>query len=83
LLQAEEILTAAITELQALGLPKTKKEKERIWDLLTDELTGKQLRELDNLVKSEDADKSEKIIKILEELEKEKLVAIFLKLLTD
>jgi len=83
LLQAEEILTAAITELKALGLPKTKKEKERIWDLLTDELTGKQLRELDNLIKSEDADKSEKIIKILEELEKEKLVAIFLKLLTD
>ena len=83
LLQAEEILNAAIAELKALGLPHTKKEKERIWDLLNDELTGKQLRELDSLVKSEHADKAEKITNILEELEKEKLAAIVLKLLTD
>jgi len=83
LLQAEEILSAAIAELKALGLPKKKKEKEKIWDLLNDELTGKQLRELNNLVKIEDADKSEKIIKILEELEKKQLVIIIQKLLTD
>lgn len=83
LLQAEEILNAAIAELKVLGLPHSKKEKERIWDLLNDELTGKQLRELNALVKSEDADKAEKITNILEELEKEKLAAIVLKLLTD
>jgi hypothetical protein len=83
LLQAEEILTAAIIELKTLGLPQTKKEKERIWDLLNDELTGKQLRALETLVKSEDADKNEKITNILEELEKEKLALILLKLLTE
>jgi hypothetical protein len=83
LLQAEEILTAAIIELKTLGLPQEKKEKDRIWDLLNDELTGKQLRALETLVKSEDADKTEKITTILEELEKEKLAVILLKLLTE
>lgn len=83
LLQAEEILTAAIIELKTLGLPQAKKEKEKIWNLLSDELTGKQLRELETLVKSEVADKTEKIATILEELEKEKLTIIILKLLTD
>lgn len=83
LLQAEEILNAAITELKTLGLPQEKLEKDRIRDLLNDELTGKQLRLLEALVKSEDADKTEKITTILEELEKEKLAAIILKLLTD
>lgn len=83
LLQAEEILTAAIIELKTLGLPQVKKEKDRIWDLLNDELTGKQLRALETLVKSEDADKTEKITNILEELEKEKLSVILLKLLTE
>jgi len=83
LMQAEEILTATIAELKSLGLPKSKQDKEKIWDLLNDELTGKQLRELETLVKSEDADRTEKITQILEELEKEKLASIVLKLLTD
>ena len=83
LLQAEEILTAAIIELKTLGLPQAKKEKEKIWDLLDDELTGKQFRELETLVKSEDTDKSEKINKILEELDKKQLTLIIQKLLTD
>lgn len=83
LMQAEEILTATITELKLLGLPKSKQEKEKIWELLNDELTGKQLRELETLVKSEETDKTEKITNILEELEKEKLALIVFKLLTD
>ena len=83
LLQAEEILNATIAELKALGLPQAKKDKDKIWELLNDELTGKQIRELDSLVKSEDADKSEKITNILDELDKEKLATIILKLLTD
>jgi len=83
LMQAEEILTATITELKLLGLPKSKQEKEKIWELLNDELTGKQLRELETLVKSEETDKTEKITNILEELEKEKLTLIVFKLLTD
>jgi len=83
LMQAEEILTATIAELKSLGLPKTKQEKDKIWELLNDELTGKQLRELENLVKSEDAVKTEKITNMLEDLEKEKLALIIFKLLTE
>ncbi len=83
LMQAEEILNAAIIELKTLGLPHEKKEKEKIWDLINDELTGKQMRELETLIKSENTDKTESITKILESLEKEKLAGIVLKLLTD
>lgn len=83
LLQAEEILTAAIIELKTLGLPQSKNEKEKVWDLLSDELTGKHFREIENLVKSEAKDKSEKISKILEELDKKQLTLIVQKLLID
>lgn len=83
LMQAEEILTATIAELKTLGLPQEKKEKDKIWDLLKDELTGKHFKELEVLVKSEDEDKTEKITTILEELGNERLALIILKLLTD
>lgn len=83
LMQAGEILNAAITELKSLGLPETKKDNEKILELLSDELTGKQMKELETLNQSEDADKSEKITEILLKLEKEKLAAMVLKLLTD
>ena len=83
LMQAEEILNAAIIELKTLGLPHEKLEKEKIWELLNDELTGKQMRKLEILVKSENDDKTEQITEILENLEKEKLTSIVFKLLTD
>jgi flagellar motility protein MotE (MotC chaperone) len=83
LMQAEEILNAAIIELKTLGMPHEKKENEKIWDLLNDELTGKQMRELEKLVKSEKSGKTEQITEILEGLEKQKLASIVLKLLTD
>ncbi len=83
LLQAEEILLAAITELKTLGLPQGKKENEKIWDLLNDELTGKAFRELETLVKSEVKDKTEQINKILEGLDKKQLILVIQKLLTD
>lgn len=83
LMQAGEILNAAITELKLLGLPETKNDNEKILELLSDELTGKQMKELETLIKSEDEDKSEKITNILLKLEKEKLAAVVLKMLTD
>jgi len=83
LMQAEEILNATIAELKSLGLPKTKQEKEKIWELLNDELTGKQMKELEILISSEDADKTEKVTNTLLKLEKEKLALIVLKLLAD
>jgi dynactin complex subunit len=83
LLQAEEIVKAAIIELETLGLPQTSQEKEKIRELLKDELTGKNYKELDALIQSEDKEKTEKINRILDELDKEKLTSIILKLLTD
>jgi hypothetical protein len=83
LMQAEEILNAAIIELKTLGLPHEKKENEKIRELLSDELTGKQMRKLENLLNSENADKTEQITEILGDLEKEKLTTIVLKLLIE
>jgi len=83
LLQAEEILSAAIAELKNLGLPHEKKEKDKIWELLEDDLTGKDLKKLEILIQSDETDRTEKITTILEELGKEKLASIILKLLTD
>ena len=81
-MQADEILNAAIIELETLGLPKNKNEKEIIWGLLQDELTGKQVKEIEKLVSSPDQNKTEKISEILDNLKKENLVAIVAKLLT-
>ncbi len=80
-LQAEEILTAAITELESLGLPKTKQGKDKIWELLEDELTGKQLKELEKLAVSEDSDTKEKMGKIIGEMGTETMVEIIIQLL--
>ncbi len=81
-LQAEEILKAAITELESLGLPTQKPDKERVWQLLEDDLTGKQLKQIEVLLKSDDSEKAEKVSEILEDLGNEKLAAIIYKLLT-
>ncbi len=81
-LQAEEILNAVIVELQTLGLPNQKSEKERIWQLLEDDLTGKQVKEIEAILKSEANDKEEKITEILENIGTDKLTSVIYKLLT-
>ncbi len=81
-LQAEEILTAAITELESLGLPEISQGRNKIWQLLEDDLTGKQLKDLEKLADSEDQGKTEKMGKIISELGNEKLVSIIIQLLT-
>ena len=80
-LQAEEILTAAITELESLGLPEINLGKEKIWQLLEDDLTGKQFKELEKLADLADPDKKEKMEKIVGEMGNEKLVSIIIQLL--
>lgn len=80
-LQAEEILNATIAELEMLGLPRQKQEKEKIWELLNDELTGKQIKEIELIIKSEDATKAERLTDILEKIEKENLATVIAKLL--
>jgi hypothetical protein len=82
-MQAEEILVAAIAELEHLGLPQAKLEKEKVWELLNDELTGKQVKEIQAILKSEEPEKTEKISNILEKLETETLAKVIAKLLTE
>ena len=81
-IQAKEILEALIAELENLGLPQEKKEQQKIKELLEDELTGKQVKEIDALLKADDQEKTEKISEILETLSKENLAAVISKLLT-
>lgn len=80
-MQAREILEATIMELEKLGLPGDISEHQKVWELLEDELTGRQVKEIETLLKSETSDKAEKIGEILEKLEKENLAAIIAKLL--
>ncbi len=81
-MQADEILKATIAELESLGLPKAKQERVKVWELLHDELTGKQVKEIETLLTSENLEKVENISNILENLEKENLASIIAKLLT-
>ena len=80
-MRASEILEATIIELETLGLPDEEKEQQKVWELLQDELTGKQVKEIDALVKSDDKEKAKKIGEILENLEKENLSLLIAKLL--
>ncbi|MDX8340662.1 hypothetical protein SLH46_15810 [Draconibacterium sp. IB214405] len=80
-MRASEILEATILELETLGLPEGEDEQQKLWVLLQDELTGKQVKEIDALVKSDDKEKAKKISEILENLEKENLSLLIAKLL--
>nr|WP_320023090.1 hypothetical protein [uncultured Draconibacterium sp.] len=80
-MRAREILEATIAELETLGLPEEKKEQQKVWELLQDELTGKQVKEIDALVKSDDKEKTRKIGEVLENLDKENLSLLIAKLL--
>ena len=80
-MRAREILEATIAELETLGLPEEKKEQQKVWELLHDELTGKQVKEIDALVKSDDKEKIRKIGEVLENLDKENLSLLIAKLL--
>jgi len=80
-LQADEIMRAAIAELQSFGIPQEISEKHKLWELLQDELTGKQVKEIETLLKSENPEKANKIAEIIETIEKETLAKTMAKLL--
>ena len=82
-MQAREILSATIMELERLGLPQDKQENLKVWGLLQDELTGKQLKEIESIIRSDSPDKTEKTGKILEKMGLENLAAVIAKLLID
>ncbi len=81
-IQAKDILEATIAELEMLGLPKEKEEQYQLKELLEDELTGKQMKEIKLILKSDKDNKPEEVSKILESLPKEKLTGILASLLT-
>ncbi|MGE4586453.1 MAG: hypothetical protein AB7D05_03840 [Mangrovibacterium sp.] len=79
-IQARQILDAALTELETLGTPGAK-EKQIIWDLLEEVLTGKQLKELHGLVADKGNEQQGKIRNLLGQLKKEELAGIIVNLL--
>lgn len=83
IIQAEEIIAATIAELKTFGLPKPEYEKEKLLVLLKDELTGKNIREIESLLHGNDTDRISKISEIIELTEKDRLVTIITKILTD
>jgi hypothetical protein len=79
--QAEEIIEAAILELETLGLPEGQNDKGEIMELLSDELTGKQMKEIEAVIGSANNDSVAKISEILSYFEKERLAEIIAKLI--
>ncbi len=79
--QAQEIIQATVAELENLGLPEDKKEMEKIRELLRDELTGRQIKEIETLLASDEPEKARKISDILENMEKENLAHLLATLL--
>ncbi len=81
ILKAREILEAAKLELEHLGVPKQEEENLKIWLMLEEEMTGKQIREIKLILQSEEGEKMEKIANIVYQLEKESLATLLAKLL--
>lgn len=83
IMQAEEIIATTIAELKTFGLPKPEYEKDKLLELLKDELTGKNIREIESLLHGNEPDRGSKITEIIGEVEKDKLATIITKILTD
>ena len=81
ILKAREILEATKLELLQLGLPKQEEENQKIWALLEEEMTGKQIKEIKLVLQSDEPEKMEKIANILYSLEKESMAVVLAKLL--
>ncbi len=81
ILKAREILEATKMELEYLGVPKEEAENLKIWSLLEEEMTGKQIREIKIVLQSEEPDKMEKIANIIYGLDKENMAVVLAKLL--
>ena len=76
LIQAKEILEAAINAMKQFGIPEKEREETKAWGLIEEELTGKQVKELRAVMQSDDPAKNEKVSKILETLDNETLAKI-------
>lgn len=81
ILKAREILEATKLELEYLGVPKLQEENLKIWSLLEEEMTGKQISEIKLILQSEEPDRMEKIANLLFSLEKEEMATVLAKLI--
>lgn len=81
ILKAREILEATKLELEHLGVPKQEEENSKIWSLLEEEMTGKQIKEIRLVLQSDEPEKMEKIANIIYNLEKESMAVVLAKLL--
>ena len=79
--QAREILGAIVSEIELLGSPSKEGNKSVAMQLIEEELTGKQMKELETIIRSEEVEKNEKIGKILQTLEKEKIISLLTRIL--
>lgn len=80
-MQADEILEAAIMELESLGVPQKELSVDKAWELMEEELTGKQLKEIKAIVDSGKKNKLAKVQEVLNKLEKENLISILSRIL--
>jgi hypothetical protein len=69
--QAREILEAIIAEPETPGTPVKKSKKRAALRIVEEELTGRQIKEIETILHSKENAKEEKIGKILINLEKE------------
>ena len=81
IMKAREILEATKLELEHLGVPRQEEENLKIWSLLEEEMTGKQIREIKLVLQSDEPEKMEKIANMLYNLEKENMAVVLAKLL--
>lgn len=75
-MQAREILDAAIMELETLGLPGQSGAVDRVRELLQQEMTGKQWKELEDLLANQTENQTNEIKEKLGQLSKEQLIDI-------
>ncbi|MDD4191513.1 MAG: hypothetical protein PHI28_09280 [Mangrovibacterium sp.] len=80
--QARQILDAAISELETLGMPPAEPQSDRVWKTLEEELTGKQVTELRDILAGESGTRLENIQEKLNVLKKEDLVSILSRIMT-
>ncbi|WP_163708577.1 hypothetical protein [Mangrovibacterium lignilyticum] len=75
-MQAREILEAAILELQTLGLPGQTGAGDKTKELLQQEMTGKQWKELSDIISDKTENQTAEIREKLGQLSKEQLIDI-------
>ncbi len=80
-MQADEVLEAAIMELESLGLPQPESSAEKAWELMEEELTGKQYKEIRAIIEAGKKNKLAKVQEVLSKLEKENLISILSRIL--